>query len=109
MTVGEAVMNIKGWMPLSVADGQSEVNQRLALVEVRRGAFVRWVVKLDNLESRREKVIGNQLMPPVRIPLEVSAKDRVRLQQRGEGSRQGIDIDRTLEMCAKTDEMLCLG
>jgi hypothetical protein len=51
MTVGEAVMNVKGWMPLSVANGQSEVNQRFALVEVRRGAFVRWVVKLDNLES----------------------------------------------------------
>ena len=109
MTVGEAVMNVEGRMPLSVADGQSEVDQRLALVEVRRWGFGGRVIKLDYLESRGEKVIGNKLMPPVRTPLEVSAEDRVRLEQRLEGSRQGVDIDRTLEVCAKTHEMLCLG
>jgi hypothetical protein len=96
-------------VPLSVADRQPESDQGLALVEVRRWGFGGRAIEFDYLKSRGDKVIGNKLMPPVRTPLEVSAEDRVRLEQRLEGSRQGVDIDRTLEVCAKTHEMLCLG
>ena len=43
-----------------------------------------------------EKVVGDDLMPPVGAPLEVAGKYRVCLEQRIEGSRQGVDVDRAL-------------
>ena len=109
MTVGEAVMNVEGRLRLSVADGHSEVDQRLALVEVERGAFGRRIIELHHLDSRGEKVIGDDLMPPVGPPLEASGKDRARFEQRIVGSRQGVDIDRALHVRAKPHKIVCLG
>jgi hypothetical protein len=75
MTVSEAVMNVEGRLRLSVADGHSEVDQRLALVEVQRGAFGRRIIGFHHIDSRRKKVVGDDLMPPVGTPLEASGKD----------------------------------
>ena len=65
MTVSEAVMNVEGRLRLSVANGHSTVYERLALVEMRRGAFGVRAIDLHHLDSRGEKVVGDDLMPPV--------------------------------------------
>ena len=64
---------------------------------------------LYHLYSCGEKVVGDDLMPPVGAPLEVPGENRVCLEQRIEGSRQGVDVDRTLDVCAETHEIVCLS
>src|SRR5271156_3688085 len=48
-------------------------------------------------------------MPTVGAPLEVATKNRVRLQQRVEGSRQSVGVDGPLHIRAETHETFCLG
>ena len=61
MTVGEGVMDVEGRLRLSVTDGQSEADQRSALVEVQRGAFGRRITESPHhLDSRGEKVVGDE-------------------------------------------------
>jgi hypothetical protein len=48
-------------------------------------------------------------MPPVGSPLEVPCQNRVRLEQRIEGSRHGVDVERTLHVRGETHEIVCLG
>ena len=54
VTVGEAVMDVEGRLRLSVANGQPEMHQRLALVEVHRGAFGSRIIELHHVYSRVE-------------------------------------------------------
>jgi hypothetical protein len=85
------------------------MDERLALVEVRRRAFAVRIIDLHHLDSRAEQVIGNELMPPVIATLDTGGENRVRFEQRVEGIREGIDIDRPLDVCGKADEIMCLG
>jgi len=103
------VMNVEGRVRLSVAHGHSKVDERLALVEVRSGCFGFRTFNLHHLDSCGEKVIGDDLMPSVRPPLEAGGEDWARLEQRIVGSRQGIDVYRALHVCAKTHEIVRLG
>ena len=48
-------------------------------------------------------------MPPVGAPIEVARKNRVCLEQRIEGSRQGVDVDGAFQMCAQTHEIVRFG
>ena len=48
-------------------------------------------------------------MPPVGAPFEAATENRVRLEQRIEGSRQGVDVDRTLHMRTETHETMRLS
>ena len=84
------------------------MDQRLALVEEYSGRFGGRIVGLDHLDSRVQQIVDGDLMPPVGAPLEVATKNRVRLQQRIEGSRQSVGVDRPLQMRAETHETFCL-
>ena len=110
MTVGEGVMDVKRGMRLSVADGQPEVHQRLALVEMRWGAFECRARRPPPLRFPSAAGHRRRVVAAVGAPLQTrGAKDRVRLEQKIEGVRQRVDIDRTLEVCGKAHEVVRLG
>ena len=50
-------------------------------------------LELYHLYSRVEKIVDDDLMPPVGTPFEVTGENRVRLQERIEGNRHRVDID----------------
>ena len=109
VAVGQGVMHVQRRVRLAVADGQPQVDQRLALVEMRCGPFVVRAVDFHDLDSRVQQVIGDQLVAAVLTTLEARGEHRVRLEQRVEGVRQRIDVDRTFHLRGETHEVVRLG
>ena len=54
VTVGEAVLHVEGRLRLSAANGQPELDQRFALVEVYGGTFGGRIIELYHVYSRVE-------------------------------------------------------
>jgi hypothetical protein len=56
-----------------------------------------------------QQVISDEFVAAIGTTLQTCGEDRVRLEQKIEGIRQRVDIDRTLEVCGKAHEVVRLG
>src|SRR5262249_12283708 len=102
-------VDIERRLCLPVADGHSEGDQRLVLVEMQWRGFGGRIIEFHHLDSSRQQVIGDELVPSVGETFEVGGENWMGFEQRIIGSRQGIDIDRARHVRGETHKIMGLS
>ncbi len=75
VAVGQAMVHVEGRLGLFAANGQSQLDQRFALIEVYRRGLRGRIVEFHHLNSRMEQVVGDDLESPVGSPLQAAGRE----------------------------------
>ena len=109
VTVGQAVMDIKGRLRLPVANGQPELGQNDSLWSRCIGGYGGRIVELHHFYAGVNQVIDDELMPPVESGSIRSPRRGYASSSASKAFRQGVDVHGTFQVCAQTHKIMGLA